>query len=86
MFVATVNRTWTAYLLVILAAEYLLRIVRRGTHTYKNFVRPDEIVDWASDAGLRMMDLSGFIYNPFTGNARLTAFTKMNYFMHLRKI
>jgi 2-polyprenyl-6-hydroxyphenyl methylase/3-demethylubiquinone-9 3-methyltransferase len=86
MFVATVNRTWTAYLLVILAAEHLLSIVRKGTHTYENFVRPDEIDDWATDAGLRTMDLSGFLYNPFTGGTRLTAFTKMNYLMHLRKI
>ena len=86
MFIATVNRTWTAYLLVILAAERLLSVVRKGTHTYENLVRPDEIVDWATDAGLRMMDLSGFFYNPFTGNTRLTSFKKMNYLMHLRKI
>ena len=86
MFVGTVNRTWTAYLLVILAAEHLLNIVRKGTHTYENFIRPDEIADWASDAGLRMLDLSGFLYNPFTGNTRMTSFTKMNYLMHLRKI
>jgi len=86
MFIATVNRTWTAYLLVILAAEHLLGIVRKGTHTYENFIRPVEIVDWATDTGLRMMDLSGFLYNPFTGNTRLTAFKKMNYLMHLRKI
>ena len=86
MFVATVNRTWTAYLLVILAAEHLLSVVRKGTHTYENFVRPDEIVKWATDIGMRVMDLSGFFYNPFTGNTRLTSFTKMNYLMHLRKI
>ena len=48
LFVATVNRTWTAYLLVILAAEHLLRIVRKGTHRYENLVRPDEIFDFAS--------------------------------------
>ena len=86
MFIATINRTWTAYILVILAAEYLLRIVRKGTHTYGNFIQPQEIVHWANDAGLKMADLSGFLYNPFTGNTRLSSFTKMNYLMHLRKI
>jgi 2-polyprenyl-6-hydroxyphenyl methylase/3-demethylubiquinone-9 3-methyltransferase len=85
MFIATVNRTWTAYLLVILAAEYLLRVVRRGTHTYGNFIQPPEIVHWATDTGLKTMDLSGFLYNPFTGSTRLSSFTKMNYLMHLRK-
>ena len=86
MFIATINRTWTAYLLVLLAAEYLLRIVRKGTHRYENFIQPQEIVNWASDVGLKTMDLSGFLYNPFTGNTRLSSYTKMNYLMHLRKI
>ena len=85
MFIATINRTWTAYVLVILAAEYLLRIVRKGTHTYGNFIQPQEISHWAADIGLKTMDLSGFLYNPFTGNTRLSSFTKMNYLMHLRK-
>ncbi len=85
MFIATVNRTWTAYVLVILAAEHLLRVVRKGTHTYGNFIRPQEIVSWAAGTGLKVMDLSGFLYNPFTGNTRLSSFTKMNYLMHLRK-
>ena len=85
MFIATVNRTWTAYILVILAAEYLLNIVRKGTHTYGNLIRPHEVEGWAAEAGLKMMDLSGFLYNPFTGNTRLSSFTKMNYLMHLIK-
>ena len=85
IFIATINRTWMAYVLVILAAEYLLRIVRKGTHTYGNFIKPEEIVHWATDTGLKTMDLSGFLYNPFTGSTRLSSFTKMNYLMHLRK-
>ena len=86
LFVATINRTWTAYVLVILAAEYLLKIVRKGTHTYRNFIQPREIDHWAADIGLKTMDLSGFLYNPFTGKTRLSSFTKMNYLMHLRKL
>jgi len=85
LFVATVNRTWTAYLLVILAAEYLLNIVRKGTHAYKNLIQPAELQRWAASSGLAVLDLSGFFYNPFTGRSRLTAYTKMNYLMHLRK-
>jgi len=85
IFVATVNRTWTAYALVILAAEYLLKIVRRGTHAYQNFIQPAELIRWASTSGLNVLDLSGFFYNPFSGHSRLTSFTKMNYLMHLKK-
>ncbi len=86
MFIATINRTWTAYILVILAAEYLLRIVRKGTHTYGNFIQPQEISHWAADIGMKTMDLGGYLYNPFTGNTRLSSFTGMNYLMHLRKV
>ena len=86
MFIATINRTWTAYVLVILAAEYLLKIVRKGTHTYQNFIQPQEIDHWAADAGLKTMDLSGFLYNPFAGSTRLSSYTRMNYLMHLRKL
>ena len=85
MFIATINRTWTAYALVILAAEYLLGIVRKGTHTYHHFIRPREIDRWATDSGMKTMDLCGFLYNPFTGKTRFSSFTKMNYLMHLRK-
>lgn len=86
MFIATLNRTWTAYALVILAAEHLLKIVRKGTHAYKNFIRPEELTLWATETGLKVMNLSGFLYNPLTGNTRLSSFTKMNYLMHLKKI
>jgi len=85
VFLATVNRTWTAYALVILAAEYLLKIVRQGTHAYRNFIRPAELAQWALAAGLKVRNLSGVLYNPFNGQARLTALTKMNYLMHLQK-
>jgi len=85
VFLATVNRTWTAYVLVILAAEHLLKIVRRGTHAYRKFVRPGELGQWALAAGFKVQNLSGVLYNPFSGQARLTALTKMNYLMHLRK-
>jgi len=85
VFLATVNRTWTAYMLVILAAEYLLKIVRQGTHAYHKFIRPAELRQWALAAGLTVCNLSGVLYNPFSGQARLTSLTKMNYLMHLQK-
>jgi 2-polyprenyl-6-hydroxyphenyl methylase/3-demethylubiquinone-9 3-methyltransferase len=85
IFIATLNRTWTAYVLAILAAEHLLKIVRKGTHTYKNFIQPEELAHWAKKFGLKVMDLSGILYNPFSGSTHLSSITKINYLMHLKK-
>jgi 2-polyprenyl-6-hydroxyphenyl methylase/3-demethylubiquinone-9 3-methyltransferase len=85
VFLATVNRTWIAYVLVIIAAEYLLKIVRQGTHAYRKFIRPAELSQWAEAAGFEVRNLSGVFYNPISRTARLTSLTKMNYLMHLQK-
>ncbi len=85
VFFATVNRTWLAWLLVIVAAEYLLGVVRKGTHTYAKLVRPQELADWGRAAGLSLENLSGLRYIPFGGQAALCRGTKMNYLMHFRK-
>lgn len=85
LFFATVNRTWLSYLLVILASEYLLGIVRKGTHAYRRLVTPGELKQWATAADLVMVDLSGLRYIPFVGYASLGRSTAMNYLMHFRK-
>lgn len=86
LFFATVNRTPLSYLLVILAAEYMLGLVPRGTHRYKKFVRPAELKGWGKAAGLAAMNLSGVRYIPFVGYAGLCAGVQMNYLMHFRKV
>lgn len=85
IFFATVNRTPLAGLLVILAAEYLLRIVPKGTHTYAKFVRPRELIGWGAKAGLTLAGLSGLRYVPFAGHARLCRSVGMNYMVHFKK-
>ncbi len=85
IFFATVNRTPLAYLLVIVAAEYLMGIVRKGTHRYKKFVRPEELKRWGEEAGLKTAHLSGLRYLPVVGYARLCANVQMNYMMHFKK-
>ena len=85
IFFATVNRTPLAYLLVIVAAEYLMGIVRKGTHRYDKFVRPEELQGWGRQAGLKMAHLSGLRYLPVVGYARLCASVQMNYLMHFKK-
>ncbi|HSO20868.1 MAG TPA: bifunctional 3-demethylubiquinol 3-O-methyltransferase/2-polyprenyl-6-hydroxyphenol methylase, partial [Desulfosarcina sp.] len=85
VFFATVNRTWLSWLLVIVAAEYVMGIVRRGTHTYGKLVRPGELRRWGADAGLQAVNLSGMRYNPFSGHAALCRSTRMNYLMHFKR-
>jgi len=85
LFFATVNRTWLSWLLVIVAAEYVMGIVRKGTHEYGKLVRPEELRRWGAESGLKVEDLSGLRYIPFGGRAALCRSTSMNYLMHFRK-
>jgi 2-polyprenyl-6-hydroxyphenyl methylase/3-demethylubiquinone-9 3-methyltransferase len=85
VFFATVNRTWLAWLLVIVAAERVLGVVRKGTHDYRKLVKPEELIQWGADAGLSLENLSGLRYIPFGGHAALCSSTGMNYLIHFRK-
>ncbi|MGA6925931.1 MAG: bifunctional 2-polyprenyl-6-hydroxyphenol methylase/3-demethylubiquinol 3-O-methyltransferase UbiG [Desulfosarcina sp.] len=85
LFFATVNRTWLSWLLVIVTAEYVMGIVRRGTHRYRRLVRPEELARWGIRSGLTVENRSGLRYNPFGGHAALCRSTSMNYLMHFRR-
>ena len=85
VYFATLNRTWKAFLLAIIAAEYLLGVVKRGTHTYGRFIKPEEIDRWARQAGLIQQDLTGLHYNPVFGRKWLGGNSDVNYLMHFRK-
>jgi len=85
VFVSTINRTPRAYLRAVLGAEYVLRLLPPGTHTYDKFIRPSELAAWAKAAGLEMVDVSGLDYDPFARTARLDTDARVNYLMHLRK-
>jgi 2-polyprenyl-6-hydroxyphenyl methylase / 3-demethylubiquinone-9 3-methyltransferase len=84
VFVSTLNRTLKAYALAILGAEYVLRLLPTGTHTYDKFIRPSELKQWSRAAGLAVIDIAGLDYDPFTRQARLTMDASVNYLVHLR--
>ncbi|MCG6892227.1 MAG: bifunctional 2-polyprenyl-6-hydroxyphenol methylase/3-demethylubiquinol 3-O-methyltransferase UbiG [Desulfobacteraceae bacterium] len=86
VFFATLNRTLLAGVLAIAAAEYVLGLVPRGTHTYRRFIRPDELLQWAEEGGLVLRDLSGMQYNPILRNARIGGHTRINYLAHFQRI
>ena len=79
VFFSTLNRHPKAYLLSILGAEYLLRLLPKGTHDYQAFIRPSELSNWARMAGLRLLETHGISYNPMTRHFRLGSDIDVNY-------
>jgi 2-polyprenyl-6-hydroxyphenyl methylase / 3-demethylubiquinone-9 3-methyltransferase len=82
VFFATINRNPKAFALAIVGAEYLLRLLPRGTHEYAKFIRPSELAAWGRDAGLELAHSTGMHYNPLTREYRLGPNVDVNYLMH----
>lgn len=85
VFFATLNRTLKSFLLAIVAAEYILGIVKKGTHAHRRFVKPLELGRWAADAGLRQQELTGLYYNPVLNRKKLGGSPAVNYLMLFKK-
>jgi 2-polyprenyl-6-hydroxyphenyl methylase/3-demethylubiquinone-9 3-methyltransferase len=77
--VSTLNRTPQAFLVAILGAEYVARVLPRGTHEYLKFIRPSELARWGRDAGLEIKDLTGITYNPLTRAFAASTTVTVNY-------
>jgi 2-polyprenyl-6-hydroxyphenyl methylase/3-demethylubiquinone-9 3-methyltransferase len=85
LFISTLNRTPKAFAVAIIGAEYLARLLPRGTHEYAKFIRPSEIAAAGRAAGLECLEIAGLHYNPVTGLCTLTRDPSVNYLVHLRK-
>ncbi|WP_330970381.1 bifunctional 2-polyprenyl-6-hydroxyphenol methylase/3-demethylubiquinol 3-O-methyltransferase UbiG, partial [Lysobacter sp. A3-1-A15] len=79
LFLSTLNRTPAAFALAIVGAEYIARLLPKGTHQYRDFIKPSELAAWLRAAGLRLEDVSGLMYEPWRNAARLTSRTEVNY-------
>jgi len=79
VFFSTINRNPKSYLFAIIGAEYLLRLLPKGTHDYAKFIRPSEMESWARHAGLNMRDVTGMTYNPLTQQYKLGRDLDVNY-------
>ena len=82
VFFSTINRNPKAFLFAIVGAEYVLRLLPRGTHEYAKLIRPSELAGWARDAGLEVRDTTGMTYNPLTQVYKLNRDVSVNYLMH----
>lgn len=79
LFLSTLNRTPIAFGAAIVGAEYLLRLLPRGTHHYAQFIKPSELASCLRGNGLDISDLAGIAWNPLTRNTRLTRRVDVNY-------
>jgi 2-polyprenyl-6-hydroxyphenyl methylase/3-demethylubiquinone-9 3-methyltransferase len=78
-FFSTINRNPKAYLFAIIGAEYVLNLLPKGTHDYKNFIRPSELETWTRAANIKLNDLTGMSYNPLTQQYSLSKDLSVNY-------
>ena len=85
VFFSTINRNPKAYLFAIIGAEYIMRLLPRGTHDFKKFIRPSELGAWSRAAGLQVQDIIGLTYNPITKRYKLEADVDVNYMLHTTK-
>ena len=85
VFFSTINRNPKAYLFAVIGAEHILRLLPRGTHDYRKFIRPSELDRWSRHAGLELEDITGLSYNPLTREYRLGDDVSVNYIACFRK-
>lgn len=84
VFFSTLNRNPKSYLLAVLAAEYLLGMLPKGTHDYARFIRPSELDRWVRAAGMHTTHITGLTYNPLTDTYRLSRDVDVNYMVTCR--
>ncbi len=82
IFFSTLNRTFKSFLLAIVSAEYILKLLPRGTHEYAKLIRPAELAAWLRTNNLELDDIKGIHYNPLLRTARLTNRLAVNYIAH----
>lgn len=82
---STINRNPKSFLFAIMGAEYVLRLLPRGTHEYAKFTTPSELSAHCRAAGLATADIAGMSFNPLTGVFTLGADASVNYFLAARR-
>ncbi|MAI40863.1 MAG: bifunctional 3-demethylubiquinol 3-O-methyltransferase/2-polyprenyl-6-hydroxyphenol methylase [Gammaproteobacteria bacterium] len=85
LFLSTINRNPKSYLFMVLGAEYLLRLLPKGTHSYSKFITPAEVGESIRTHNLNLNDLTGMTYNPITKRYKLSRDVDVNYIVHAKK-
>jgi 2-polyprenyl-6-hydroxyphenyl methylase/3-demethylubiquinone-9 3-methyltransferase len=85
LLLSTLNRTPAAFALAIVGAEYAARLLPKGTHDYRSFIKPSELAASLRSLGFSLLDISGLSYNPLSRKAAITANASVNYLMCAEK-
>ena len=85
VYFSTINKTWKAYLMMILGAEHVLRWVPKGTHEYEKFIRPSQLLNAIDATQLQCDDLCGVEYSPLTSDFKITKNVDVNYMLKCTK-
>ncbi len=86
LFFSTINRNPKSFLFAIVGAEYVLRLLPKGTHEYNKFIKPSELTQWLRDAQLNTREITGMTYNPFTKKYSLGYDVDVNYIIHSQRL
>jgi len=82
VFFSTINRNPKAYMFAIVGAEYLLKMLPKGTHEYAKFIKPSELDEWSRQANLQLKNITGLSFNPLTNQYKLGRDVNVNYMCH----
>ena len=83
MFFSTINRNPKSFLFAIIGAEYVLKLLPKGTHTYEKFITPAELIQWCRENELNVLDIIGMTYNPILKRYKLEKDTSVNYLIEV---
>jgi len=86
VFFSTLNRNPKSWLFAIVGAEYVLRLLPRGTHDWQKFIKPSELANYCREAGLQVNEIIGLTYNPITKHYRLEKDVDVNYMIVATRI
>ena len=82
VFFSTINRNPKAWLMVVFGAEYVMKMVPKGTHDVKKFIKPSELLSWIDGTVLKEKHITGLHYNPLTNRFKLGPGVDVNYMLH----
>ncbi len=85
VYFSTLNRNPKSYALAIIGAEYIMKMLPKGTHDYSKFIRPSELDAWARQAGLELINIAGIEYHPLTHLFRRSHSVDVNYMVHYKR-
>ncbi|MDH2997813.1 bifunctional 3-demethylubiquinol 3-O-methyltransferase/2-polyprenyl-6-hydroxyphenol methylase [Pasteurellaceae bacterium LFhippo2] len=86
LFFSTINRTLKAYMLVIIGAEYVLKMLPKGTHEFEKFIKPAELLNWCDQAELACEEMVGYHFNPLTEKFWLNKDVSCNYIAMVKPV